>query len=73
MAAARQDWTTLPEGVELLVGPAALTALQFVLFAGGQPGEYGRFALFPDIAVMIGAEGRIKPRVDIPRMSAKAL
>ncbi len=37
----------------LLAVPAAVVALQFVLLGAHKPGEYGRFALLPDIALMI--------------------
>jgi len=39
----------------LLAAPAIWIALQFVVFASGKPGEYGRFALYPDIVLAIEA------------------
>lgn len=39
----------------LLASVAAIVLVQFVLLAGGKPGEYGRFALVPDIALAIAA------------------
>lgn len=39
----------------LLLTPALLIVLQFVALAAGKPGEYGRFAIFPDIALTIAA------------------
>lgn len=39
----------------LLLAPAALIGLQFVLLAEGKPGEYARFAIFTDIALAIAA------------------
>lgn len=41
--------------VQLLAAVASIVLLQFVLLAGGKPGEYGRFALVPDIALAIAA------------------
>ena len=39
-----------------LVGvPALVIAIQFVLLAAGKPGEYGRFALLPDVALALAA------------------
>lgn len=40
---------------QLLAVVAAIILLQFVLLAGGKPGEYGRFALVPDVAFAIAA------------------
>ncbi len=39
----------------LLGAPAILVFVQFAAFAAGQPGEYGRFALFSDVALAIAA------------------
>lgn len=39
----------------LLATVSLIVLLQFVLLAGGKPGEYGRFALLPDIALAITA------------------
>jgi hypothetical protein len=39
----------------LLAAVAVIVLIQFVLLAGGKPGEYGRFALVPDIALAIAA------------------
>lgn len=42
--------------IALLLGvPAALGLLQFVAFAGGQPGDYGRLALLPNAALALAA------------------
>jgi hypothetical protein len=41
--------------VFLLLVPVILLMLQFVALAAGKPGEYGRFALFIDVALAIGA------------------
>jgi hypothetical protein len=39
-----------------LIGvPALLVTLQFVALAAGKPGEYGRFALLPDVALALAA------------------
>ncbi len=38
----------------LLVVPASIALLQFFALAAGKPGEYGRFALFPVVAIAIG-------------------
>jgi len=41
-------------GLCWLVGvPAGIVLVQFVLFAAGKPGEYGRFALFADTAILL--------------------
>jgi hypothetical protein len=39
----------------LLAAPSLLVLLQFFLLAAGKPAEYGRFALFPDVALAIAA------------------
>ena len=39
----------------LLLAPAAIIFVQFVAAAAGKPGEYGRFAIFPDIVLAIVA------------------
>jgi hypothetical protein len=39
----------------LLAALGILVAVQFALFAGGKPGEYGRFGLFVDVALMMAA------------------
>ncbi len=39
----------------LLAVPAICMFVQFALLAAGKPGEYGRFLLFPDVVLMIGA------------------
>jgi hypothetical protein len=46
-----EDWRPLV----LLGAVAAIVLTQFVLLAGGKPGEYGRFALVPDIVLAIAA------------------
>jgi hypothetical protein len=35
--------------------PAALQAVQFIALASGKPGEYGRFAIFLDVVLLIAA------------------
>lgn len=49
-----EDVTVMRTGW-LLAVPAILIAIHFTLHVKGQPGEYGRFALFPAIALMIAA------------------
>jgi hypothetical protein len=39
----------------LLAAPAILIFVQFTALAAGKPGEYGRFAVYPDIALAIAA------------------
>jgi len=39
--------------VMLLGAPAGLVLVQFVMLAGGKGGEFGRFAILPDVALMI--------------------
>jgi hypothetical protein len=39
----------------LLLMPVVLLMCQFIALAAGKPGEYGRFALFIDVALAIGA------------------
>lgn len=39
----------------LLALPAVLVAIQFTALAAGKPGEYGRFAILPDVALAIAA------------------
>jgi hypothetical protein len=39
----------------LLVIPALIVLIQFDLFAGNKPGEYARFALFADTALLLAA------------------
>ena len=39
----------------LLAVPAGLILVQFVALAAGKPGEYGRFAVLPDVALGIAA------------------
>jgi len=39
----------------LLAAPAALIVVQFIALAAGKPGEYGRFAVLPDIALALAA------------------
>jgi hypothetical protein len=42
-------------GLGWLIGvPALIVLIQFVLFAGNKPGEYARFALFADTALVLG-------------------
>ncbi len=43
-------------GLGWLIGiPASMVAVQFALFAAGKPGEYARFGLFVDAALMLTA------------------
>ena len=42
-------------GIGLLTAPAAVILLQFVALAAGKPGEYGRFAVFPNAVLVIAA------------------
>jgi len=44
----------------LLAAPALLIVLQFVALAAGKPGEYGRFAVLPDIALAVAAAVAIR-------------
>lgn len=53
-AALRRDWA-IRSSAWLLIGPAGLVLAQFTWFAGGQPGDYGRFAIFVDIVLVIAA------------------
>jgi hypothetical protein len=39
----------------LMAAPAALAGIQFVATAGGKPGEFGRFGILPDVALLLGA------------------
>jgi len=39
----------------LLAGPVALTLIQFFALAAGKPGEYGRFAVLPDVVLALAA------------------
>ncbi len=39
----------------LLLVPAGLIVAQFVAIGAGKPGEYGRFAIFPDVTLAIAA------------------
>jgi hypothetical protein len=39
----------------LLAAPALLILVQFIALAAGKPGEYGRFAVLPDIGLAIAA------------------
>jgi hypothetical protein len=39
----------------LLFTPAIWMVIQFVIFAGGKPGEYGRFAMYLDIVLAVEA------------------
>lgn len=50
----RRKWALRYAGW-LLVTPAVLAAIGFVGLATDQPAEYGRFALFVDIALMVAA------------------
>ncbi len=50
LAMARKKASAAP-----LTAPALLFFLQFVLIGAGKPAEYGRFGVFPDAALAIGA------------------
>lgn len=52
--ALQKTWATRHAGWLLLV-PAGAALAQFVLFAGGQSAEYGRFAVFADVVLVIAA------------------
>jgi hypothetical protein len=40
--------------VAILLGvPAAIVLVQFAVLAGGKPGEFGRFAILPDVALVL--------------------
>ncbi|MEP0841466.1 MAG: hypothetical protein HRF43_01995 [Phycisphaerae bacterium] len=41
--------------VWLLAAPSLLILVQFVALAAGKPGEYGRFAVLPDVALAVAA------------------
>jgi hypothetical protein len=57
VAAANRAWWARPTRgrvVAILLGlPAAAVLIQFTLLAGGKPGEFGRFAILPDVALMM--------------------
>lgn len=51
----RSDDHLLAAKLAILLGiPAGLQLVQFVALAAGKPGEYGRFAVFLDLALMLG-------------------
>jgi hypothetical protein len=59
----------------MLAIPAVIIFIEFLVFAAGKPGEYARFAIFPDITLMIAAMagvGRILSR-PLPRAIAGAI
>jgi hypothetical protein len=77
----RAWWTRQTRGrvVAILLGlPAAAVLIQFTLLAGGKPGEFGRFAILPDVALMMAGVilvastkwGRLWPR---PMMASMVL
>ncbi|HSW46996.1 MAG TPA: glycosyltransferase family 39 protein [Phycisphaerae bacterium] len=47
----------------LLAAPVLVILLQFVALAAGKPGEYGRFAVLPDIALGIAAIVAVRSRI----------
>lgn len=52
----RRWWGAHPKAktIAILLGvPAALVFLQFVTLAGGKMGEFGRFAILPDVALVL--------------------
>ncbi len=59
----------------LLMAPALLILLQFVLLAAGKPGEYGRFAVYPDIVLAVMAVSCLWRRVrrPVPRAAVAVL
>lgn len=59
-------WLRRNSAILPLVVPAGVFFLQFVLIGAGKPGEYGRFGIFPDAALAIGA-ACLFGRVWIPR------
>ncbi len=57
----------------LLAAPAVLVAIQFCLLASGKPGEYGRFAMLPDVLLMVEAIVAVGTFVKNSRMQAVLL
>lgn len=53
-------------------GLALLIWVQFAAFAAGKPGEYGRFAAFVDIALMLAAVAGIGRVISAPALRAAA-
>jgi hypothetical protein len=53
----------------LLVVPALWVAAQCIAFATGKPAEFGRFALLPDIFLMIEAVVAIATFVRVPKLA----
>ncbi|HEV7298599.1 MAG TPA: hypothetical protein VGN72_04480 [Tepidisphaeraceae bacterium] len=51
----------------LLAAPALLVLAQFVLLGAGKPGEYGRFAILPCVALLIAALGGLRNWIKLPR------
>lgn len=51
----------------VLIVPAVVFFAQFVLIGAGKPGEYGRFGVFTDAALAIGAACVIAPRPEVAR------
>ena len=47
----------------LLAAPALVIGIQFVALAAGKPGEYGRFAVLPDVALAIAAVTAVRSRI----------
>lgn len=52
----------------LLAAPAALVMVQFIALAAGKPGEYGRFALLPDIFLMVEAVAAVATFIEPVRI-----
>lgn len=57
----------------LLAAPAVLILLQFVALAAGKPGEYGRFAVLPNVALDIAAVAGIVRMLESRAAQAAAL
>ncbi len=55
----------------VLVVPAVVFFAQFVLIGAGKPGEYGRFGVFADAALAIGAACAIAPRPEAARRAVR--
>lgn len=47
----------------LLAAPVLVILIQFIALAAGKPGEYGRFAVLPDMALAIAAVAAVRRRI----------
>ncbi len=59
----RRDGAGRPAIGWLLAAPVLVILAQFVALAAGKPGEYGRFAVLPDVALGIAAVVAVRRRV----------